>query len=379
MSSAGLFGYNIPGLKSRNNDKTAGANRDMTVIVIDDDPFVLDYVTVLLKEHGYEVHAFGLTKEAIAAFENIGPSVVLTDIRMPGMTGIELLERFRTIDPDIPVVLMTAYPEIDATIEAIKNGAFDFVVKPFKPEYLIHSIEKASRYSRLIRMEKNYKTMLEETVQQRTSELENALKTIRRMSKEVIQRLTAVAEFRDTHTGAHISRIGLYSNKIAEFLDMPSDFVEAISFSSGMHDIGKIGIPDRILLKESSLTPEEFEIMKSHTTMGERMLSGSSLEELKLAASIALNHHERWDGTGYPRGLKGEEIPIEGRIVLVCDQYDALMSKRPYKASFEHEEVVKIITQGDGRTMPGHFDPVILDAFKRISHIFKEIFISHQD
>jgi len=197
---------------------------------------------------------------------------------------------------------------------------------------------------------------------------------IKKSCIDTIHRLTIVAEFKDEDTGAHIGRVSKYCRLIASELGLSEEDIEQVFYASPMHDIGKIGIPSDILLKPGKLNNEEFALIKTHTLIGEKILADSESDMLVMAGRIALCHHERWDGSGYPRGLKGEEIPIEARIMTLADQYDALRSRRPYKPPFDHNKTCEILMQGDGRSMPCHFDPRVLNAFKNAHLQFDTIF-----
>jgi putative two-component system response regulator len=353
--------------------------KDKSILVVDDNAFVLESTAELLEAHGYSVVACSDAKEAIQAALHEEFFAVLTDVQMPGLSGIELLGRLREINPEVPVIIMTAFAELDMAVDAISKGAFDFIIKPYRPDYLAHSVKKAVDYYRLIQMEHDYKHHLEDAVSKRTYELTSALAMVSDMSREITVRMTAVSEFRDTDTGAHIKRIGYYSAFLASELEMSKDFIETIEFAATMHDIGKVGIADKILLKPGSLDAGEFKEMKTHTTIGYEMLKGSMYPTLKMAATIACAHHERWDGSGYPKGLKGDETPLEGRIVMLVDNYDALRSRRPYKEPFDHERAVEIMTEGSKRTKPEYFEPRLLEIFKASTELFDKIFTEHQD
>ena len=344
------------------------------IIYVDDDIALLESVSELLSEDGFIVYPFTNGFDALDKLLREPVDVVLTDIKMPKITGIELLDRIRAIDTETPVILTTGYADLNVAIDAIKKGAFEFIIKPFDFSYLIHAIKKGVQHKQALQFEKDYKAELEKMVVQRTQELTRALKTVKNMSSVVIERLTAAAELRDKVTGLHIARIGLYSCLISRSLGLSEDFTDTLTIASAMHDVGKIGIPDAILLKPGRLTLDELKIIESHTTIGAKILKGTSFPLLQMAASIAMTHHERWDGSGYPKKLKGKAIPIEGRIVMMADQYDALRSPRAYKSSLDHKTAYGILTQGDAMTRPEHFDPDVMRAFKETASMFEEIY-----
>ena len=336
------------------------------ILVVDDETAITDMIDQALTRNGYTVMTAQNAGEALSILENNNPvDVVITDIRMPGMSGVELLEIVRQ-KYDSDVMVMTGFTEEYDYESVVAAGAADFIQKPISFRELLIRLRRVLRMRYLLIERDQINRQLQENLEQLvkySSQLKNAHEELQYAYLDTINRLVAATEYKDEDTGDHIVRISRYSTLIAEKLSLPAETVELIQYASPMHDIGKIGIPDSILLKPDRLTKEEFETVKTHTTIGASILEDSKADVLKLSREIALTHHEKYNGCGYPCGLSGKDIPVSGRIVALTDTFDALTSRRPYKDPYPIEVAIDIIRSEREK----HFHPDIVDVF--LEHI----------
>jgi putative two-component system response regulator len=346
----------------------------MNILVIDDEDGLRRSLCAYLEDLGYDTLDAANGREGLDAMRKVLPELaaVIVDLNMPVLDGYGFLREAQIEAPELPVIVLSGVGVVDDALQAVRLGAWDFLTKPLHNfSILDHTLGKVIEKARLIRENREYQTNLELLVRQRTAELE-------RTRRQIMHRLSRAAEYKDNETGHHVIRVGEIAAVLAEALGLDEASCANLRDCAPLHDIGKIGIPDEVLLKPGKLDPAEWKIMQQHCMFGCEILgpltskeeAHSSCEQwdrkdldgnelLDLARTLALLHHERWDGSGYPFGLAGEDIPLAARIVAVVDTYDALASERPYKEAFPEEKCLAIIRESSG----SHFDPEVVEAF----------------
>jgi len=352
------------------------------ILIVDDEQDVRP-LRAFCEEQGYETIVAGNGYETVEQTLQYLPDLILINVMMPEMNGFEIIEKLKSseLTEHIPVIILEAPGSSLERRAGIAKGVDDFLAKPVDQTDFTLRVKNLLKLKECRDLLMDHKRILEEQVAMRIKALEWAFERLEKVYRkirtgyiETVYRLTLASEYKDEDSSAHIKRISLYAKELASALGMSKEYIETIYYASPMHDIGKVGIPESILLKRGELTPEEWEVVKTHTIIGAKILRNSRSPYLRMAEEIALTHHERWDGTGYPRGLKGEDIPVSGRIMHIVDQYDALRSRRPYKPVLDHESAMNVLTAGDVRSTPKHFDPQVFDAFMRSSGMFREIY-----
>ncbi len=344
------------------------ATETRRVLIVEDEEPIRSLLASALGAAGYEVCGAPNAQTALSLSRAQTFDAAIIDIKMPGMDGIELSRGLRALDSDLPVIIITAHADVGTARDAIRMGAYDYIAKPFDLDDVLLSVARAAERRTLLHENRAHQRDLEAKVEERTRQLWDAMRRLEGSFAEVQQAhlesifiLSRVTELNDEYTGNHIRRVSSYCEAVAKALGCSAEFVEQITYSSPMHDIGKISVPSDILGKPGKLTPDEFEIIKQHTVNGARILDG--IPFLTMAREIAMYHHERYDGTGYPTGLSGDAIPLSGRIVAVADVFDALISRRPYKEPYSFEESINIMSTEAGK----HFDPQVLGVFLGLS------------
>jgi len=338
------------------------------ILVVDDEPVIRYMVTRWLANDGYDCTEAENAETAWQHLQNNEVHLVTLDINMAGMPSKELLDRIEEDLPETEVLMLTARAETESAIEFLTRGASAYLIKPVNREELVFQVEKALEHRQFMIERREHMQNLEEKVREQTLQ-------IRRAHEETIHRLVNASAYRDEETGAHIKRVGLFGAALAQAAGRPADQVEHMRMAACMHDVGKIGIPDAILQKPDQLTRKEFEIMKTHTAIGARMLADAQSPMLRIAYEIALFHHERWDGAGYPNGIAKSAIPESARITTIVDVYDALTHDRVYREAFAEAEALDMMENG----RETQFDPSLLDLFLQMLPDIRQIALTNPD
>ena len=331
------------------------------ILIVDDEANIRELVKEILEEQGgYETLSASNGKEALDLFlENKDRiSIIMSDIKMPIMDGLEFLREVKAVDPDAVVIMISALNDIKSAINAMDRGAYTYITKPFKITELLIVVKRAIEKRELLLENKRYQLHLEELVEERTRELEKAYKELDDIFNSTLITLVNALDARDTETEGHSERVTYYTLELAKLMGITDKkFLKTLKIAALLHDIGKIGIPDSILRKPGKLTEEEWQIMKQHSLLGYKIIK--NIKQLNDVAQIVLHHHEKYDGSGYPVGLRGEEIPLGSRIFAVADTMDAMTSDRPYRKALTFEQTAEELKKWSGK----QFDPQVVDAF----------------
>ncbi|HET6979563.1 MAG TPA: HD domain-containing phosphohydrolase [Pyrinomonadaceae bacterium] len=329
------------------------------ILIVDDEVEITEILADLLSEE-YDCSRAGSAEEALARLQESEFQLVISDITMPGMSGLDMIPHVKEFAPDTVVVMISGMQTVESAIGALRLGAFDYLMKPFDLRQVEAVVKRALEHHDLVVAKQRYENHLEELVEQRTIELDKALNSLEGAYRSTLKALTAALETRDSETHGHSERVVTYSLRLGREYGLNSEEMKALEFGSLLHDIGKIGVPDSILRKPAKLTEEEWVRMREHPVHGQQILRG--IEFLQGAARVVAQHHEKWDGTGYPLGLQKEEIDICARIFSVADAFDAITSDRVYRRGKSYEAAAQELDDWAGR----QFDPKVVEAFHRV-------------
>jgi len=329
------------------------------ILIVDDEVEITEILADLLSED-YECTRAGSAEEALARLQDSEFHLVISDITMPGMSGLDMIPHVKELSPDTVVVMISGMQTVESAIGALRLGAFDYLMKPFDLRQVEAVVKRALEHHDLVVAKQRYENHLEELVEQRTAELDRALNSLEGAYRSTLQALTAALETRDSETHGHSERVVTYSLRLGREYGLNSVEMKSLEFGSLLHDIGKIGVPDSILRKPAKLTEEEWVRMREHPLHGQQILRG--IEFLQGAARVVAQHHEKWDGTGYPLGLRSEDIDICARIFSVADAFDAITSDRVYRRGKPYEAAAQELDDWAGR----QFDPKVVEAFHRV-------------
>lgn len=337
--------------------------KDGSILIVDDESDIRELLKDFLEEEGFRCHTAANAFEALDVFQRLGDvALLMSDIRMPGKSGLDLLSEIKTLDEDVVVIMISAVKDIESAITAMSNGAYDYVSKPFKLNEVAMIAHKALEKRRLVLENKAYQKELEKKVAERTRELQDALERLDNTYTFTLRALVTALDTRDEETQGHSMRVVHYTLKIAQLMGLTEpNYSKVLEYGALLHDIGKIGIPDAILRKPGKLTAEEWVVMKQHPQIGYEILH--RIEFLEEAARMVLHHHENFDGGGYPKGLKGSDIPIGSRVFAVADTLDAMTSDRPYRKALSLDTVSSELIKFAGK----QFDPQVVEAFHTLS------------